>query len=83
MSMIDHYRTPEEALTPYQALEAYTKNVAFENFMEEIIGTLEVGKKADIAVLSQNILDIAPEDISETKVIYTFSNGKIVYEGKE
>ena len=37
----DMYRWPEQAITAYQALEAYTKNVAFENYMEDKIGTLE------------------------------------------
>ena len=76
----DFYRWPEQGLTAYQMLEMYTKNVAYENYMEDIVGTVEVGKKADFVVLDQNILDIDPKNISETKVVYTVSNGDIVYE---
>ena len=77
----DHYRWKEQGLTPYQMLEIYTKNVAYENFMEDVVGTVEVGKKADFVVLDQNILEIDPKKISESKVVYTVSNGDIVFEG--
>ena len=73
------YRWPEQAITAYQALEAYTKNVAFENYMEDKIGTLEEGKLADVTVLDKNILECDPKKISDTKVLYTISDGRIVY----
>lgn len=76
----DMYRWPEQGITAYQALEAYTKNVAFENYMEDKIGTLEKGKLADLVVLDQNILECDPKKISDTKVLYTISDGRIVYQ---
>lgn len=75
----DMYRWPEQAITAYQALEAYTKNVAFENYMEDKIGTLEEGKLADVTVLDKNILECDPKKISDTKVLYTISDGRVVY----
>lgn len=75
----DHYRWLEQGLTAYQMLEIYTKNVAYENFMEDVVGTLEVGKKADLVVLDQNILEIDPKKISDSAVLYTVSDGNIVY----
>ncbi len=75
----DMYRWPEQGITAYQALEAYTKNVAYENYMEDKIGTLEVGKLADITVLDTNILKCDPKKISDAKVRYTISDGRIVY----
>lgn len=77
----DMHRWPEQGLTAYQMLEAYTKNVAYQNFMDDIIGTVEVGKKADLVVLDQNILEVDPKKISDSKVLYTISDGRIVYEG--
>lgn len=74
------YRWKEQALTPYQMLEIYTKNVAYQNFLEKEIGTIEVGKKADLVVLDQNILMVKPTEISNTTVDYTISNGRVVYE---
>lgn len=76
----DMYRWAEQGLTPYQMLEIYTKNVAYQNFMDDLIGTIEVGKLADLVVLSDNILKIDPKEISDTEVVYTISDGKIVYE---
>lgn len=77
----DMTRWPEQGLTAYQMLEIYSKNVAHENWMEDIIGTVEVGKKADLVVFENNLLKIDPTEISDTAVVYTISNGDIVYEG--
>ena len=77
----DMTRWPEQGLTAYQLLEAYTKNDAYQNFMDDIIGTVEVGKFADLVVLDTNILEVDPKEISSAKVVYTISDGRIVYEG--
>ena len=74
-------RWPEQGLTAYQLLEAYTKNDAYQNFMDDIVGTVEVGKFADLVVLDTNILEADAKAISDTRVIYTISDGRIVYEG--
>ncbi|WP_102338310.1 amidohydrolase [Collinsella provencensis] len=77
----DMTRWPEQGLTAYQMLEAYTKHSAYQNFWEDLVGTIEVGKKADIVVLDQNILDVDPVKINDSKVLYTVSDGRIVYKG--
>lgn len=79
----DMTRWPEQGLTAYQLLEAYTKNDAYQNFMDDIIGTVEVGKFADLVVLDTNILEVDPKEISSAKVVYTISDGRIVYEGQD
>ena len=75
----DMYRWPEQGLTAYQMLEIYTKNVAYQNFWEDELGTVEVGKLADLVVLDRNILEVDPSLISDTRVDYTMSDGRIVY----
>ena len=77
----DMTRWPEQGLTAYQVLEACTKNNAYQNFMDDIIGTIEVGKFADLVVLDTNILEADAKAISDARVIYTISDGRIVYEG--
>nr|WP_306812506.1 amidohydrolase [Adlercreutzia mucosicola] len=77
----DMTRWPEQGLTAYQVLEACTKNNAYQNFMDDIIGTVEVGKFADLVVLDTNILEVDAKAISDTRVVYTISDGRIVYEG--
>lgn len=76
----DMYRWKEQGLSAYQMLEAYTKNAAYQNFMEDLVGSIEVGKRADLVVLDQNILEVEPNKISSSKVMYTISDGRIVYE---
>ncbi len=73
------YFYPEQCLTPEQALQAYTKNNAYAAFEENIKGTLEPGKLADITVLDHDILTVPPDQILKTKVLYTIVGGKIMY----
>ncbi|MDZ7741216.1 MAG: amidohydrolase family protein [Bacteroidota bacterium] len=61
------------------ALKKYTLGGATQNFNDRITGTLEVGKKADIAVLNNNIFKIEPEELFKVKVWMTIFNGGIVY----
>ena len=75
----DMYRWPEQGLTAYQMLEIYTKNVAYQNFWEDELGTVEVGRLADLVVLDRNILEVDPSLISDARVDYTMSDGRIVY----
>lgn len=71
-----------QRVTVEQMLQAATYNGAYQNYAEETLGSIEVGKQADIAVLDQNILECDAFDINKTKVLKTFRNGKAVYEAK-
>ncbi len=75
-------RNDTYALTVKEMLQSFTKNVAYQLFREDDLGSLKVGKKADMVVLDLDIINSDPKDISETKVVYTIVGGKIVYEGK-
>jgi predicted amidohydrolase YtcJ len=70
---------PSERISIEDAIRAYTYNTAYANFEETIKGSIEVGKLADLAVLSKNVLRAAPKEYLTTEVIYTIVNGKIVY----
>jgi predicted amidohydrolase YtcJ len=71
---------PEERISIQDAIRAYTYNTAYANFEEKIKGSIEVGKFADLAVLSKNLLKIAPAQILKTETVYTIVAGKIVYQ---
>ena len=56
-----------------------TIDAAYASFTENYLGSLEVGKRADFTVLSQNIMDVPVEDILATKVHATVIDGVVVY----
>ena len=63
-----------------EALKSYTINGAYAAFEENIKGSLEVGKLADITILSKDILTIPDDDILDTRVAYTIVGGNVLYE---
>jgi predicted amidohydrolase YtcJ len=71
--------TPEERISVADAVRAYTQGSAYAAFSDGQVGTLEVGKLADLAVLSQDIFSVPPETIGKTRVVTTMVGGKIVY----
>jgi predicted amidohydrolase YtcJ len=70
---------PEERIKVESAVRAYTYGSAYAARREDRVGTLEAGKFADLAVLSQDIFSVAPETIGKTQVTMTLVGGKIVY----
>jgi predicted amidohydrolase YtcJ len=71
---------PEERLTVLDAIRAYTIDAARVSGEETIKGSIEPGKLADLVVLSENIFEIADEDLCTVQVDMTIFDGKIVYE---
>jgi predicted amidohydrolase YtcJ len=69
----------EERLTMAEAIKYYTYGSAYASFEEDIKGTLEEGKLADMVVLSKDLFSIPPREILRTEVLYTILGGKIVY----
>jgi predicted amidohydrolase YtcJ len=69
----------EHAITAKEALQLYTINNARIMGVENERGSIEVGKLADLAVLSQDILSVAPDAIRDTKAHLTVVGGKVVY----
>jgi predicted amidohydrolase YtcJ len=70
---------PDQRLSRAEALRAYTINGAYAAFEENIKGSLAVGKLADIAVLSKDIMTIPEEEILTTEVVYTVVGGQVKY----
>jgi predicted amidohydrolase YtcJ len=70
---------PEQAITVEEAVEAFTAGSAWVNHQEQETGSIEVGKLADLIVLDQNLFDIEPQDISNTRVVLTLFGGDPVY----
>lgn len=69
---------PEESLTVEEALKTYTLNAAYASFEENKKGTVEVGKLADLTILSDDLLDIPDDQIKNVVADMTIVNGKVV-----
>jgi predicted amidohydrolase YtcJ len=70
---------PSEAITREQAVTAYTLTSAYAEFQEKEKGTIEPGKLADIAVLSQDIFTVPTPELPKTVSVLTMVGGKVVY----
>ena len=70
---------PEQKISVDQAIRLYTSNGAYQEHRENILGTLEFGKAADLIVLDQDIFSIEHEEIGKTQVLMTMVGGNIVY----
>ena len=82
---------PGDAEAPVQPLESerlsveslvrgFTIDAAYQLHMEDQIGSIEIGKKADLIVLDQDIFSVDPYSIHETEAVLTIMDGDIVYE---
>ena len=70
-------------MSPEEALRAYTIWAARSGFQENEIGSLEVGKMADLTMLNIDVLNVGladPDKLWEGKILMTIVGGKVVYE---
>jgi predicted amidohydrolase YtcJ len=72
-----------EAVDIHTALRSYTVWGSRQMFMENKIGTLEVGKKADIAIWDRDLYAIPTDQIKELKCLMTLVDGEMVYSSPE
>jgi hypothetical protein len=73
---------PEQRVSVNQAVHAYTLGAAYASHEEKVRGSIQVGQLADLVVLSQDIFQIDPDEISQVEVLATIFDGKFVY-GRE
>ncbi|MCP4459541.1 MAG: amidohydrolase [Cytophagales bacterium] len=71
---------PTQKMTREQALKSLTLDAAYGAFMEDIVGSIRVGKKADFTILDKDIMTIPEDDIQSAQVSMTIIDGKIVYQ---
>jgi hypothetical protein len=69
----------EQKISTYSALEAMTINAAYQHFEDGIKGTIEVGKLADLVVLSEDPLSMPADELLELKVMATYSHGREIF----
>jgi predicted amidohydrolase YtcJ len=71
---------PEERITINQAIQAYTSGSSWAVGEELSLGSLEIGKQADLIMLDQDIFSESSEVLLSTKVLLTLLSGKVVYQ---
>ena len=73
----------EQRVTIEQMLQASTINAAFQLKCEDVLGSIEVGKQADLVALDKDITACDPETIADAAVLGTMVNGRFVYQRAE
>lgn len=74
---------PEECITVEEAIRTYTINGAWQDHMEDVKGSIEVGKLADFCIIGDDILTVDPHKIGEIPMLMTIVGGKIVFDASE
>ena len=71
---------PGQEITREEMLRMFTINGAYSCFQENIRGSLEVGKLADMTVLDRDILTCATEEVRDVEVLQTYVGGELAFE---
>jgi predicted amidohydrolase YtcJ len=79
MNDIRYRLNPDERISVIESIKMFTINAAYVLGMEDEIGSLEIGKKADFIILDKNIFTTKLLDISDISIEKTYFNGKLVY----
>ncbi|CAN5616606.1 amidohydrolase [soil metagenome] len=74
---------PDQALTREEALRGFTLDAAYAAFQEDQLGSIQVGKRADFVILSDDIMSVPVDDILNTHVVATYLDGERLYEASE
>ncbi|MBW2679067.1 MAG: amidohydrolase family protein [Deltaproteobacteria bacterium] len=71
---------PQETVDLATMIAGYTINGAYLMHQDDIVGSIETGKRADLIVLDRNLFDIPPAEINQAKVLLTLFDGRVVYD---
>ncbi len=70
---------PEQAMTREEAVYSYTLGNAYAAFEEDIKGSIEKGKYADLVIMDKDLINCEDEEILKTKISYTIINGEVKF----
>mgnify|MGYP006311729785 FL=1 len=71
---------PGQHATREEMLRMFTINNAYSRFQEDILGSIEPGKHADLVVLDQDILTCSDEELRTIQVLQTYVGGEVVHD---
>ena len=69
----------DQALSRVEALRGFTLDAAFASFMEDEVGSIEVGKRADLVIIDRDIMQVPAREIADTQVLETWVDGRRVW----
>jgi hypothetical protein len=70
---------PRQKITVEESLRAYTIDAAYAAFSESSLGSLELGKLADLVILERDLLKTPPHELNAVRIVTTMVGGKVVY----
>jgi len=73
---------PEQKVTPQEALKMFTIWPAYAAFQEDVTGSIEVGKKADISIFDTDFMTAEGPDILKAKPVLTMVDGRLAFDGR-
>lgn len=76
-------RGENQEISVMEAIEALTINVAYQVGADNKVGSIEVGKAADLIVLGSNLFEIQANEIHKTEIIMTIVDGQVVYDSSK
>jgi predicted amidohydrolase YtcJ len=71
---------PDQALTLEETIRIHTINGAWTLRLDDVTGSIEVGKSADMIILNHNLFEVEPTEIHKTEARKTLFEGRVVYE---
>jgi predicted amidohydrolase YtcJ len=74
---------PAERLSREEMLKSFTWNAAYAAHAEKDLGSLEVGKLADMVLLDKDVMTVEPQQILSTRPVMTIIGGEVVFEGQQ
>ncbi|QNK01016.1 amidohydrolase [Dyella telluris] len=74
---------PDQRVSRIQALAGFTRGGAYASFMEDQVGALKPGMRADFVVLSADLMTVSPRQIADLKPLSTWVDGKAVYRAEK
>ena len=79
MEEVDNPYEYNEHIDLKSAIEYHTYGGAYQNFLEDVTGTIEVGKKADLIVLNEDVFSKRDKSPKDTEVVMTLFDGRVIY----
>jgi predicted amidohydrolase YtcJ len=73
---------PDERIDLPTAMAGFTINSAYVNHLDDLTGSIEVGKRADLAVLDRDVFEHPVDEIADASVVLTFIDGERVYDAE-